>query len=78
MEQAEKTLKEEGIDIKEARLVLASDGFFPFDDCVTFAAEYGIKAIVQPGGSLRDEDSINKANEKGISMLMTGKRHFKH
>ena len=78
LEQAEKTLKEEGIDIKEARLVLASDGFFPFDDCVTFAAEYGIKAIVQPGGSLRDEDSINKANEKGISMLMTGKRHFKH
>ena len=78
LEQAAKTLKEEGIDIKKAGLVLASDGFFPFDDCVTFAAEYGVKAIVQPGGSLRDEDSINKANEKGISMLMTGKRHFKH
>lgn len=59
-------------------LVLASDGFFPFDDCVSVAAEYGVTAIVQPGGSLRDEDSIKKANEKGIAMLFTGERHFKH
>lgn len=58
--------------------VMASDGFFPFDDCVDIAAQYGIKAIVQPGGSVRDEDSINKANENGITMLMTGERHFKH
>ena len=59
-------------------LVLASDGFFPFDDSVTMAAEYGVMAIVQPGGSVRDEDSIAKANEKGITMLFTGMRHFKH
>lgn len=59
-------------------LVLASDAFFPFDDCVTLAAEYGVTAIVQPGGSVRDEDSIKKANELGISMVFTGMRHFKH
>ena len=59
-------------------LVLASDGFFPFDDCVTLAAEYGVTAIVQPGGSVRDEDSIRKADEKGIAMVFTGERHFKH
>ena len=58
--------------------VMASDGFFPFDDCVEVAAKFGIKAIVQPGGSVRDEDSIKKANENGITMLMTGERHFKH
>ena len=59
-------------------LVLASDGFFPFDDCVALAAEYGVTAIVQPGGSVRDEDSIRKADEKGIAMCFTGERHFKH
>lgn len=59
-------------------LVLASDGFFPFDDCVTLAAEYGVAAIVQPGGSVRDEDSIRKADEMGIAMLFTEERHFKH
>ena len=59
-------------------LVLASDGFFPFDDCVTLAGEYGVTAIVQPGGSVRDEDSVRKANELGITMLFTGERHFKH
>ena len=59
-------------------LVLASDGFFPFDDCVTLAGEFGVAAIVQPGGSVRDEDSIRKANELGIAMLFTGERHFKH
>lgn len=59
-------------------LVLASDGFFPFDDCVTLASKIGVKGIVQPGGSIRDEDSINKANENNIPMLFTGRRHFKH
>ena len=59
-------------------LVLCSDGFLPFDDTVEFAAKYGVAAIVQPGGSIRDEDSIKKANEKGIVMLFTGMRHFKH
>ena len=59
-------------------LVLCSDGFLPFDDTVEQAAQYGVAAIVQPGGSIRDEDSIKKANEKGIAMLFTGMRHFKH
>ena len=58
--------------------VLASDGFFPFDDCVQLAAEYGVKAIAQPGGSVKDADSVSKADECGIAMLMTGERHFKH
>lgn len=73
------------IALKEAKaagfdkdLVLASDGFFPFDDTVAMAAEYGVTAIVQPGGSIRDEDSIKKANENGITMVFTGERHFKH
>lgn len=78
LKQAQNTLKEEGKDIMTEGLVLASDGFFPFNDCVALAAEYGIKAIVQPGGSIRDEDSIKLANEKGITMLFTGERHFKH
>ncbi len=78
LEQAEKTLAEEGRDIRSEGLVLASDGFFPFDDCVTLAAAYGVKAIVQPGGSIRDEDSVRKADENGITMLFTGERHFKH
>lgn len=59
-------------------LVLASDGFLPFDDTVELASKYGVTAIVQPGGSIRDEDCIRKANEKGIVMLFTGMRHFKH
>ena len=78
LKQAAATLKEEGRDINAEGLVLASDGFFPFNDVVALAAEYGIKAIVQPGGSIRDEDSVKLANEKGITMLFTGERHFKH
>lgn len=57
---------------------LASDGFFPFDDSVRTAAAAGIKAIVQPGGSIRDKDSIQAANELGIIMAFTGIRHFLH
>lgn len=78
LKQAKANLEEQGLDIKQAGLVMASDAFFPFDDCVTLAAEYGVKAIVQPGGSIRDEDSIKKADECGIAMLFTGERHFKH
>ena len=59
-------------------LVLASDGFLPFDDTVALAARYGVTAIVQPGGSIRDADAIAKADELGITMLFTGVRHFKH
>ena len=73
------------IALKEAQnagftegLILASDGFLPFDDTVALAAEYGVTAIVQPGGSIRDADAIAKADELGITMLFTGVRHFKH
>ncbi len=73
------------IALKEAQaagftegLVLASDGFLPFDDTVALAAQYGVSAIVQPGGSIRDNDAIAKADELGITMLFTGVRHFKH
>lgn len=58
--------------------VLASDAFFPFDDCVEAAHQAGITAIIQPGGSIRDEDSIRKCNEYGIAMVFTGMRHFRH
>ena len=75
---AEIALKQaHGNGVKE-NLVMASDAFFPFDDCVTLAHEMGVTAIVQPGGSVRDEDSIKKADECGISMLFSGMRHFKH
>ena len=73
------------IALEEARnagftegLVLASDGFLPFDDTVALAAQYGVTAIVQPGGSIRDEDAVKKADELGITMMFTGVRHFKH
>ena len=58
--------------------VMASVAFFPFDDCVTAASKAGITAIIQPGGSIRDEDSIKKCNQTGIAMVFTGMRHFKH
>ena len=58
--------------------VLASDGFFPFDDTVRMAAEHGITAVIHPGGSKRDGDSIQACNELGLSMLLTGRRHFLH
>ncbi|MGL4344226.1 MAG: bifunctional phosphoribosylaminoimidazolecarboxamide formyltransferase/IMP cyclohydrolase [Cellulosilyticaceae bacterium] len=58
--------------------VMASDAFFPFDDCVKAAVEAGVTAIIQPGGSVRDEDSIKVCNDYGIAMIFTGMRHFKH
>lgn len=58
--------------------VLASDAFFPFSDCVEAAAKAGISAIIQPGGSIRDQESIDACNKYGISMIFTGMRHFKH
>lgn len=58
--------------------VMASDAFFPFPDCVEIAAEAGIKAVVQPGGSIKDKDSIAAANTEEVAMVMTGVRHFKH
>lgn len=63
---------------KATGAALASDAFFPMDDTVEAAAKAGITAIIQPGGSVRDEDSIKKADEYGIAMVFTGVRHFKH
>ena len=57
---------------------LASDAFFPFRDGVDAAAEAGIKCIIQPGGSIRDQEVIDAANEHGIAMVFTGMRHFRH
>ncbi|MGX4764053.1 bifunctional phosphoribosylaminoimidazolecarboxamide formyltransferase/IMP cyclohydrolase [Holzapfeliella sp. JNUCC 72] len=58
--------------------IMASDAFFPMDDCVEYAAKHGIKAVVQPGGSIRDKDSIAMADKLGIAMVFSAKRHFKH
>jgi len=60
------------------RSVLASDAFFPFRDCVDQAATLGVRAIIQPGGSIRDAESIEACNEHGIAMIFTGRRHFRH
>ena len=62
----------------EGATILASDAFFPFRDIVDECSKYGIKAIIQPGGSMRDQDSIDACNEHGIAMILTGIRHFKH
>ena len=58
--------------------VLASDAFFPFNDCVKMSHEQGIDAFIQPGGSIRDKDSIDYCVENKLAMVMTGMRHFKH
>jgi phosphoribosylaminoimidazolecarboxamide formyltransferase/IMP cyclohydrolase len=60
------------------QLTLSSDAFFPFDDVVKLAHSYGVTKIIQPGGSIRDNDSIKACNELGITMVFTGNRHFKH
>ncbi|MCQ2182000.1 MAG: bifunctional phosphoribosylaminoimidazolecarboxamide formyltransferase/IMP cyclohydrolase [Bacteroidales bacterium] len=75
---AEIALKEAEAAGFNSGLILASDGFLPFGDTVELAARYGVAAIVQPGGSIRDEESIQKADELGITMIFTGVRHFKH
>lgn len=68
---------ERAIEINED-VALVSDGFLPMGDTVEYAAEHGIKAIIQPGGSIKDQESIDMANKYGIAMVMTGMRHFKH
>ena len=65
-----------GLDL--AGSVLASDAFFPFRDGVDAAADAGVKAVIQPGGSVRDEEVIAAADEHGIAMVFTGFRHFRH
>ena len=68
--------QEEKLDVKDC--VLASDAFFPFRDNIDIAANEGVKHIIQPGGSVKDNEIIDAADEHGISMTMTGYRHFKH
>lgn len=70
----QKAEKKPGYD----QAVLASDAFFPMDDSVQYAADHGIKAIVEPGGSIKDKDSIAKADELGVVLIFSGSRHFKH
>ena len=70
----QKAEKKAGFD----EAVLASDAFFPMSDSVQYAAEHGIKAIVEPGGSIKDKDSIAKADELGVVLVFSGTRHFKH
>jgi len=67
---------EEGLEVKGS--VMASDAFFPFRDSIDSAAEAGITAIIQPGGSMRDQEVIDAANEHGMAMILTGMRHFRH
>ena len=58
--------------------VMASDAFFPFPDCVEIAHEAGVVSVIQPGGSIRDQESISYCDEHGMSMVTTGHRHFRH
>ena len=67
---------DENLEVKGS--VMASDAFFPFRDGIDAAAEAGISAIIQPGGSMRDEEVIEAANEHGMAMVFTGMRHFRH
>ena len=72
-----KTLKDEfNLDLKDS--VMASDAFFPFPDCVELAKKSGITSVIQPGGSIKDNLSIEFCDENNMSMVMTGTRHFKH
>ncbi|MEP7128965.1 MAG: bifunctional phosphoribosylaminoimidazolecarboxamide formyltransferase/IMP cyclohydrolase PurH, partial [Chitinophagales bacterium] len=76
LNQAIHKAKEFGFELKGT--VLISDAFFPFSDCVEIAYKEGIAAILQPGGSVRDKDSIDKCDEYGMPMVFSGLRHFRH
>jgi phosphoribosylaminoimidazolecarboxamide formyltransferase/IMP cyclohydrolase len=76
LRQAIDKAKAFGFDLNGA--VMASDAFFPFADCVEIAHHAGITAVVQPGGSIRDKDSVDYCNANGLAMVTTGVRHFKH
>ncbi len=72
------SIKAQDVNLEVAGSVMASDAFFPFRDTVDQAAELGVKAIIQPGGSMRDNESIQAADEHGIAMVFSGVRHFRH
>ena len=76
LKQAIEKAKSFGFDV--AGSAMASDAFFPFPDCVEIAGQHGVAAVLQPGGSIKDQLSVDMANEKGIAMVITGVRHFKH
>ena len=76
LKQAIEKTKNFGFDLKGG--VMASDAFFPFPDCVQLAHEAGITAVIQPGGSIKDKDSIDYCDKVGLAMVFTGNRHFKH
>ena len=76
LQQAIAKAKNFGFSVEGA--VMASDAFFPFPDCVEIADKQGIKAVIHPGGSMRDQDSVDYCNSHGMTMVMTGYRHFKH
>jgi phosphoribosylaminoimidazolecarboxamide formyltransferase/IMP cyclohydrolase len=76
LKQSIEKAKQFNFDLNGA--VLASDAFFPFDDCVKMAHEAGIRAFIQPGGSIRDKDSIDYCKQNDLAMVITGMRHFKH
>ena len=76
LKQAIDKAKSFGFDLQGA--VMASDAFFPFPDCVEIADKEGVKAVIQPGGSIKDELSFQYCNEHGVAMVTTGIRHFKH
>ena len=76
LEQAITKARKFKLDLEGA--VMASDAFFPFPDCVEIAGKAGIKAVIQPGGSIKDTDSITYCDNNGLAMVFTGTRHFKH
>lgn len=76
LKQAIEKAKSFGFSLQGA--VMASDAFFPFPDCVEIAQQQGIQAVIQPGGSVRDQDSVNFCDQHNMTMVVTGIRHFKH
>lgn len=76
LKQAVIKAKEFGFDLNGA--VMASDAFFPFPDCVELACNEGVKAVIQPGGSIKDQESVDYCNQHNMAMVITGIRHFKH
>lgn len=76
LKQAIEKAKSFGFSLQGA--VMASDAFFPFPDCVEIAQQQGIQAVIQPGGSVRDQDSVNFCDQHHMTMVVTGIRHFKH
>ena len=76
LKQAIEKAKSFGFELKNS--VMASDAFFPFPDCVEIAHGQGIAAVIQPGGSIKDQDSVDFCNEHNMTMVFTGFRHFKH